>query len=61
MSTCDAHHDGHDCTRPGECIKATIAMCERITNRDRGERARPIDHGHPMTITPDEWRERNPR
>jgi hypothetical protein len=33
IERCDAHHDGHDCTVPGECGRALAAMCERTRGR----------------------------
>lgn len=43
MNRCDAWHDGHDCTQPGACARALLAMCERIEQRraQREERATP--------------------
>lgn len=38
---CDAYHDrSHDCSVPGACSKALLAMLERTSNRPRTERER---------------------
>jgi hypothetical protein len=37
---CDAHHDGHDCSAPGACGRALLAMLGRVEDRPRLERER---------------------
>lgn len=32
---CDAVHDGHDCSVPGECGRALLKMLERSRERER--------------------------
>lgn len=38
MKRCDAWHDGHDCSTPGACQRALLAMCARIDARTHDER-----------------------
>lgn len=30
---CDAYHDGHTCDGAGNCRRALISMCERMSER----------------------------
>lgn len=43
MTRCDAWHDGHDCTQPGACRRALLAMCDRITTRAQHEQQELLD------------------
>lgn len=56
--SCDARHDGHDCTAPGACARALTAMCQRISERDRGERAPLPPNADRYVMTPDQYRTR---